>query len=522
MQKLKNTKEKILTQIKKPKVYIPLILVFLFILPALFINNKNNGQEIIEVKRNNVVQTVSVSGKTKAVSSADLSFEKSGKVTYVFANVGDRVTAGQSLVRLDSSELNANLLQAEASLLAEQTKLAEMRKGTRVEELNLQYTKTNKAVSDLDNSKLTLINKIRDSYTVTDDSLRNKLYPIFVDPNKYNVNLKFGTDADLEGDIRDGKNILEDNLVLWTKNLRDLNTSSDIVSYYNFAKTNLNLIKKISDDSFMAVTTMTDTSGLTETEIEAWKTNISAARSNINTAISGLTLAINDYETNSYNYKIAKDELTVKESGYTIEQIQTQEASVEGASAQVSSINAQLMKNVIYSPIDGLVTKQDAKVGEIVSPNVIITSVISENSFEVEAYVPEINVGKISIGNDVKMKMDAFPGEEFMGKIAYIEPAETLIDNIPNFKLKITLNKVDNRLKRGLTVDADIEVNKKFGVITIPRYAISESDGKYYVEKFNGRKGTKIPVVIGLQGDNSLTEIISGLTIGDKVIFSGK
>jgi HlyD family secretion protein len=521
MQKIKDTKQKILSLIKKPKYYISGIVILLLLVIFSFGNNGNKTQEVIEVRRDNVIKTVSVSGKTKAASFSDLSFEKSGKVTYVFANVGDRVTTGQSLVRLDSGELNANLLQAEANLSAQQIKLTEMRKGTRVEELNLQYTRTDKANSDLANSKTSLINKIRDSYTVTDDSLRNKIYPIFVDPNKYNLSLKFGTDASLEEDICDNKNIIEDNLVLWSKNLRVLNDSSDIVSYYNYAKTNLNLIKKIADDSFLAVTTMNDASGLTDTEIESWKTNISTARSNINTAIDGLTSAINSYEANSYSYKIAKDELTVKESGYTLEQIQAQEASVESAAAQVASINAQLLKNVIFSPIDGIVTKQDAKVGEIVPANVVVVSVLSENNFEVEAYVPEINVGKISIGNDVKMKMDAFSGETFMGKISYIEPAETLIDNIPNFKLKISFNYNDSRFKNGLTVDADIEVDKKSGVIVVPRYAVTEKDGKYYVEKVEGRRNVEKNVSIGLQGDNGLTEIISGLGVGDKVMFSG-
>jgi multidrug efflux pump subunit AcrA (membrane-fusion protein) len=231
MQKIKDMKEKFFSLMKRPRYYISGIIIILLLVIFSFRNNGDKNQEIIEVKRDDVIKTVSVSGKTKASSFSELSFERSGKVTYVFANVGDRVTAGQSLVRLDSSELNANLLQVEANLSAQQIKLTEMRKGTRIEELNLQYTKIDKANSDLANSKISLINKIRDSYTVTDDSLRNKIYPIFVDPNKYNANIKFGTDANLEEDIRDTKNIIEDNLVIWGKNLKNLNDSSDIVSY---------------------------------------------------------------------------------------------------------------------------------------------------------------------------------------------------------------------------------------------------------------------------------------------------
>lgn len=522
MEKIKNSKNKILNFVKKPKFFIPAIIIIVILISlSLINNNKNKTEEIISVMRSDIVQTVSVSGKTKSASSADLAFEKSGKVTYVFVNIGDKVTAGQSLVRLDSGELNASLLQAQSNLSAEQSKLLEMQKGTRIEELDLQNTKTNKALSDFTQSKISLINNIRDTYTTADDSIRNKLYPIFVDPVKYNSYLKFSAYSGLDSDIREQKNDVEDILNSWSKSLRDLSESSDLTAFYNTAKINLNVIKKILDDSALAVSMISTDMGITQTEIDSWKLNISTARTNVNLAINNLTSSINNYDSSSYSYQISQNELTVKKSGYTTEQIGAQESLVESANAQVSNIQAQLSKNVIYSPIDGVITKQEAKVGEIVSPNTIVVSVMSVSNFEVEAYVPEINIGKVSVGNILKMKMDAFYGENFTGKLVYIEPAETLIDNIPNFKLKIVFDKEDLRLKSGLTVDIDIEVNKKENVLSVPRYAIKENNGKYFVQKMDGNNIVEKNIDIGIQGDNGMTEIIYGLSGGDKVLFSG-
>ena len=519
----KKTKEKILTLIKKPKIYISGIIVIIILASLFFVNNnKNKTQEIITVKRSDIVQTVSVSGKTKSASSADLAFEKSGKVSYIFANIGDKVTAGQSLVRLDSGELNSSLLQVQANLSAEESKLLEMQKGTRAEELDLQNTKTNKALSDFTQSKISLINNIRDTYTTADDSIRNKLYPIFVDPVKYNSYLKFSAYSGLDSDIRKQKNDVEDILNLWSKSLRDLSESSDLTVFYNTAKINLNVIKKILDDSALAISMISTDIGITQTEIDSWKLNISTARTNVNLAINNLTSSINNYDSSSYSYQISQNELTVKESGYTIDQLNIQLSLVESARAQVSGIQAQLSKNIIYSPIDGIVTKQEAKVGEVVAPNSVIISVMSVTNFEVEAYVPEINIGKVAVGNRVLMKLDAFSGEEFTGKLVYIEPAETLIDNIPNFKLKIVFDKEDLRLKSGLTVDIEIEVNKKDNVLSIPRYAINEVSGKYSVQKIEGNNTVNKNIEIGIQGDNGMTEIIYGLSEGDTVLFSGK
>jgi RND family efflux transporter MFP subunit len=523
MEKIKNSKNKIITLLKNPKIYIPIIIVIIILISLSFINNnKNKTQEIITVKRSDIVQTVSVSGKTKSASSADLAFEKSGKVTYVFANIGDKVVSGQSLVRLDSGELNSSLLQVKANLSAEESKLLEMQKGTRLEELDLQNTKTNKASSDFAQSKISLVNNIRDTYTTADDSIRNKLYPIFIDPVKYNSYLKFSSYSGLEDDIRKEKNDIEDILNTWSKSIRDLSESSDLPIFYNTAKTNLNAVKKLLDDSALALSTIGTDSGITQAEIDVWKLNISTARISINLAINNLTSSINEYDSLSYSYKISQNELTVKKSGYTVDQLNTQNSLVESARAQVSLIQAQLSKNIIYSPIDGIITKQEAKIGEIVAPNTIIVSVMSMSNFEIEAYVPEINIGKVAVGNNVIMKLDAFPGEEFTGKLIYIEPAETLIDNIPNFKLKIVFDREDSRLKSGLTVGIDIEVNKKNSALSIPRYAINEVAEKYSVQKIEGNNTVNKNIEIGIQGDNGMTEIIYGLSEGDTVLFSGK
>ena len=515
-------KNKIIALVKNPMFYIPVIIIIVILISLNYINsNKNKTQEIITVKRSDVLQTVSVSGKTKSASSADLAFEKSGKVVSVLVSVGDTVKAGQPLVKLDSHELDASLLQVQANLSAEESKLLDMQNGTKIEELNLQDTITNKAGSDFVQSKVSLVNNIKDTYTTADDSVRNKLYPIFDDPVKYNSRLIFNVEHDLGENIMKEKNDAEDALNSWVKSIKNLNEDSDLRIYYNTAKVNLNIVKKLLDDSALALSMISPDNNITQATLDTWKLNISTARININLAINNLTTSINEYESLFYSYKISQDQLAVTKSGSTEEQINAQKSLVESAEAQVVVIQAQLTNNIIYSPIDGIITKQDAKVGEIVSSNTTVVSVISLSNFEVEAYVPEINIGKVAVGNSVTMTMDAFSGETFSGKLIYIEPAETLIDNVPNFKLKIVFDKDDSRLKSGLTVDADIDVNKKENVLSLPRYAILGNSGKYYVQKMNGSNTVNINVEIGIQGDNGMTEIVSGLSEGDQVLFSG-
>ena len=85
-----------------------------------------------------------------------------------------------------------------------------------------------------------------------------------------------------------------------------------------------------------------------------------------------------------------------------------------------------------------------------------MVSLIADNSLEVDADVPEIDIGKISTGDTVSMTLDAFPGETFTGKVFYIDPAETILSGVVDYLVKVSFDKNDPRVKSGLTANLDI------------------------------------------------------------------
>jgi HlyD family secretion protein len=494
----------IVSIIKKPKIFISIIILVLISIPF-FIKNNSNGVEKISVTKNTIKQTVSVSGKTKPSSSVDLGFEKSGKVVSIGANVGDVVYKGQTLVRLDSSELLANLEQSKANLAVENAKLEEMRRGVRPEELSISDAEVKSAEDNFRNASISLNEKISDAYTKADDAIRNSIDQFFDNPRGINasINLEINN-FQLKNNINGSRVIIEDILTNWKP--------TDVLK-------NLETIKGFLDDIALAINSLNTNSNITQVTIDKYKTAVSGARNSINSSITSVLGAVTAQNSAQSALDIAQKQRALKLSGSTAEAIKAQEARVDQMFAQVSSSEALLNKNVIYSPINGLVIKQEAKIGEIINPNQIIVSVMSINNLEVEAYVPEINIGKVMNGDPVYMTMDAFPGESFVGKLVYIDPTETLIDNVPNFKLKIIFDKQDERIKSGLSVDIEIEVDKKENILTLPRYVITKESDKYYVDKLDGKNSIKTEIEIGIQGDNSFTEIISGLSEGDAVTF---
>jgi multidrug efflux pump subunit AcrA (membrane-fusion protein) len=146
----------------------------------------------------------------------------------------------------------------------------------------------------------------------------------------------------------------------------------------------------------------------------------------------------------------------------------------------------------------------------------------SEGRLEIEANVPEVDIGKVAAGNIVRITIDAFPNETFTGKVRYIDPAETVVDGVTNFKIKVDFDTVDKRLKSGLTANLTIETLKKDNVVILPLYAISENASGTFVQKREGDKTILVPVTIGLRGYDGKVEILSGVQAGEVVLGGGK
>jgi len=183
----------------------------------------------------------------------------------------------------------------------------------------------------------------------------------------------------------------------------------------------------------------------------------------------------------------------------------------------VAEKRALLAKLSLVAPISGVVTKQEAKVGEAVTAGEVVVSILNPDSFEVEANIPEINIGKIKVGQKSTITLDAFPGENFSGEVFYIDPAETLIDGVVNYKIKVSFAENDPRLKNGLTANLSITTDSKDQVVAVPVYAITTDKGVSTVKKYINGQVVVAPVKLGIYGDNGLVEVIEGLVAGDKI-----
>ena len=142
--------------------------------------------------------------------------------------------------------------------------------------------------------------------------------------------------------------------------------------------------------------------------------------------------------------------------------VQQAEAGLDQAKAALASIDLQLEKTVIKSPVDGIVLTRNLEEGEVLAPGSVAFTIGQLQEVSLTVYIPETEYGKINLGETVSIAVDSFPGENFTGTVTYIsDQAEFTPRNVQTvdgrkttvYAVKITVPNPDLELKPGMPAD---------------------------------------------------------------------
>lgn len=463
------------------------------------------------VKKGNVVQEVSVTGRVKPANTVNMGFEKSGRVAAVYARVGEQVPAGRLLAEVESSSANGTLMEAEA-------RLAELKRGSRPEEIAIKKAELAKYEQDLDNAYSGISDILNDAFTKADDSLHTKTTGIFSGFRSTSYKYTFLIcDTQLTVNGENLRSAAENDFDIW----RAENTLSFASTTRAELANTLSVASRHVEIVFSLLETISRALSLdctaTNSALDGYRTNINTARTNITTVLSNINTKQQSIAALALTVAKIKNELSLLESGSASEVIAAQEARVLIA-------RSDLAKYSIVAPISGIVTKVDIKSGENASIGNTVISIISSTSFEIEAFVPEADIAKINRGNSAKITLDAY-GEEvlFAGRVTMIDPAETIIDNVPTYKTSLHFLSNDSRIKSGMTANIDIGTSSRENVLYLPERAIiTRNNGKFVRTILADGTTTDSPVTVGLKGSNGEIEILSGVTEGTTVAIVPK
>ncbi len=476
-----------------------LVIIIIFFVAR---GNKAPIYQFVTVEKGSITETVSVTGNSSPVESVVLGFGNSGTVSRIHSSIGKQVIKGQSLAELDTSDLSAQIKQADANLNTQKAKLAGLRAGSRPEDIASSQAALDKANQDLANLYATTEDISSDSYSKANDAIRVQLDPLFFNDETSYPAITYSSNYPLD-QIVSGRAIATELLNKWNSET----SKSTLLTLGQFAS---NTMKSL-DNSL----------NLTATTLAGYKASATIAINEINTALKNINTLSQNISSQKLTITQLESQLALKKAGSTAEDILSQEAQVQSAEAALESIYAKLGNSKITSPINGIITQFDAKVGQLASSGTPLIAIISDSAFEVNALVSEIDIGKVSVNDTVSMTLDAFPGEKFSGTVYYVEPAETTSEGVVGYKIKIFFDKTDPRLKSGLTCNIDISTKHKENVLTLPQYAILQNDQGVFVQQLISNKIENIPIRLGISDQDGKVEIVSGVTVGQQVLNIG-
>lgn len=174
-------------------------------------------------------------------------------------------------------------------------------------------------------------------------------------------------------------------------------------------------------------------------------------------------------------------------------------------------------RQVMRSPVEGIVVKIDARVGEMVTPNAPLMQIVESGEKEIETFVSEADISRVRIDNPVSIVYDAFPDETFRGKILRIDWVETILDGVVHYRIIVEPIEDDERILSGFSANISIVTNEEKNILLIPEYLVIERDGNTFVQKYRDGKTVEQEIEIGKRDLYGNVEVVKGLQEGDEI-----
>jgi HlyD family secretion protein len=391
--------------------------------------------------------------------------ETGGRITRITVDEGDFVEAGQVLVELDTALLDAEMQQAEAKIVTAKAQLAKIKAGIRPEEI----AKAEAAVAVAEANAEAAHVAWQDAITLRDNPQELDMQ---VDAAQTTLKL-----AELK--IQYATPLKDAMEALWGLGEQEWNTAQEGIDVSAMFQ-GIKVFSKHIDFSEGEKQQASVAWNLAGADMwQAWVDLNSAVseRDDAEIALNDLLRLKNDpqeaqikvaqaeaaYQATLAEVEVAQAQLDMLEAGPRSEQIAVAEAQVKQTEAALEALDVQRDKHTLAASIAGWVVEKVAHEGEMAVPGMTLLTLADLTNVTLTVYVPEPDIDTVSIGQQVDVSVDAFPGKTFTGHITYIsDEAEFTPKNVQTkeerintvFAVKIKLENEGQYLKPGMPADA--------------------------------------------------------------------
>jgi len=389
------------------------------------------GGQTQSQQQETLVASGSVEGEEVAIVS-----EFGGQIARLPVEEGDEVEAGQVLVELDASLLLAQMAQAEAAVTAARANLESVKAGTHPAEILAAKAVLLQAISERDAAK-----------TAWEDA-----QALLNNPQEINAQI-----AQAKANV----GLTEAKIEQAEAQLAAAQVERD--KYRAQGSMEEKALYSVYNYQVEAARSAIEAAKADKQGAEKTLKALQALRANPLALVSQVHLAQGQYGVAEAGVAVVEAKLTALEAGPTPEEVAVAEAKIAQAQAAVAALQTQTEKMTLRSPIAGMVTSRSAHAGEAAVAGATLLTVGNLDEVKLTIYIPEDELGRVYLGQEVEVQVDSFPGRVFTGMVSYIsQEAEFTPKNVQTekervnmvFAVKVHLPNPEHLLKPGMPADA--------------------------------------------------------------------
>lgn len=180
-------------------------------------------------------------------------------------------------------------------------------------------------------------------------------------------------------------------------------------------------------------------------------------------------------------------------------------------------------KAEVKAPIKGTLIRYYVDIGDSVipqepMPQEPVLNIAYMDKVKIVVNVGEKDISKLRKGEKVRVSVDAYPQESFLGRVVKVAPA--VDPRSRKLKVELEIENKDHRLKPGMFADVEIIYNEHSNVLVVPRISVLEKEGRTILFTVEDDRAKLREVKTGISDEEKI-EIVEGLTEGESVVIEG-
>ena len=249
-------------------------------------------------------------------------------------------------------------------------------------------------------------------------------------------------------------------------------------------------------------------------------------KANLNSAKAELNRSRSELQRNAGLFR--QQAISTSDYNKVLSTFLVAQAAADAALQRLEARQVEQQELVVRAPFAGVISQRYADPGSFVTPTTTASATAGATSssivelaqgLEVVAKVPESDIGRIRLGQNASVRVDAFPDRRFAARVKRITPRAVKLNNVTSFDVVLALQEPPGGLRIGMTADVGFQTGQVWANTLIPTVAVVTEDGKPGVLLVGPDRQPKFQAVELGESSGKNTQILSGLQSGARVFI---